>query len=99
MTADGKAIGTKYGIAFKGRWVWNMKDYIDTGFMKLFDKNYLFKNPETLSEPVENNDVLEHEKAEERVITDKIKARVAEMTPDESAQLLLAPEDSKDFFE
>jgi hypothetical protein len=37
MTADRKAIGTKFGIAFTGRWVWNMKDYIDTGFMKLFD--------------------------------------------------------------
>jgi hypothetical protein len=29
MTGDGKAIGTKFGIAFTGAWVWKMKDYID----------------------------------------------------------------------
>ena len=29
MTGDGSAIGTKYGITFKGKWVWLMKDYID----------------------------------------------------------------------
>ena len=42
MTGDGKAIGTKFGIAFSGKWVWNMKTYIDVGFMKLFDPNYLY---------------------------------------------------------
>jgi NADH dehydrogenase FAD-containing subunit len=47
MTADGKAIGTKFGIAFTGKWVWKMKDYIDTNFMKLFDPYYLFKDFET----------------------------------------------------
>lgn len=47
MTGDGKAIGTKFGIAFSGKWVWNMKDYIDRSFMKLFDPKYLFKDYET----------------------------------------------------
>ena len=42
MTGDGKAIGTKFGIAFSGRWVWEMKDYIDSGFMKLFHPEFLF---------------------------------------------------------
>jgi hypothetical protein len=44
MTGDGKAIGTKFGITFAGKWVWMMKDYIDMGFMKLFDPHYLFKD-------------------------------------------------------
>lgn len=42
MTADRKAIGTKFGLTFVGKWVWEMKDYIDLGFMKLFDPNYLY---------------------------------------------------------
>jgi len=42
MTGDGIAIGSKFGIAFTGRWVWNMKDYIDVSFMNLFDRDYLF---------------------------------------------------------
>jgi len=37
MTGDGKAIGNKFGISFTGKWVWNMKDYIDRSFMKLFN--------------------------------------------------------------
>jgi selenide,water dikinase len=44
MTGDGKAIGTKFGIAFAGKWVWKMKDFIDAGFMKLFQPEYLFKD-------------------------------------------------------
>ena len=44
MTGDGRAIGSKFGIAFVGKWVWNMKNYIDVGFMKLFTPKYLFKD-------------------------------------------------------
>ena len=42
MTGDEKAIGSKFGIAFTGRWVWRMKDYIDVSFMNLFERKYLF---------------------------------------------------------
>ena len=44
MTGDRKAIGTKFGMAWSGKWVWNMKDYIDVGFMKLFQPQYLFRD-------------------------------------------------------
>ena len=33
---DGTSIGSKYGISFVGKWVWEMKDYIDVAFMNLF---------------------------------------------------------------
>lgn len=36
MTGDEKAIGTKFGMAWSGKWVWKMKDFIDMSFMKLF---------------------------------------------------------------
>ena len=61
MTGDGIAIGTKFGIAFTGKWVWNMKDYIDVGFMKLFDYRYLFRDAENLSDPDHLGETLETE--------------------------------------
>ncbi|MDX2205958.1 MAG: FAD-dependent oxidoreductase [Hyphomicrobiaceae bacterium] len=35
-TADGRAIGTRNGLVFAGRWVWRWKDRIDRRFMELF---------------------------------------------------------------
>lgn len=32
-TGDGRAIGTRNGLVFDGRWVWWLKDRIDRGFM------------------------------------------------------------------
>ena len=63
MTADQKAIGAKFGITFVGKWVWNMKDFIDRGFMKLFDPNYLFNDYQNkgTSEPLNNNELFDDE--------------------------------------
>ena len=79
MTGDGKAVGTKFGIAFAGRWVWHMKDHIDRGFMKLFapenlfntyDYSKTFQQQKHLIKPVENADALfDEEKASEKVKT------------------------------
>jgi len=56
-TGDGKAIGTKFGIAFTGKWVWKMKDYIDVSFMNLFHRDYLFNDFEHkgYTEPILEN--------------------------------------------
>lgn len=35
-TSDNSAIGLRYGIAFRGEWVWHVKDTIDQNFMNLF---------------------------------------------------------------
>jgi hypothetical protein len=37
MTGDGRAVGTKWGIAFQGGWVFSMKTWIDCTWMDLFD--------------------------------------------------------------
>ena len=60
------AIGTKFGMAWNGKWVWKMKDYIDVGFMKLFMPQYLFRDYENQGTkfPVENNELFEEENAE-----------------------------------
>lgn len=61
MTGDGKAFGGKFGIAFAGKWVWNMKNYIDKSFMNLFDPYYLFADydEKRYAEPYENNELLD----------------------------------------
>ncbi len=74
MTGDGKAIGTKFGISFCGRWVWHMKDHIDVGFMKLFYANYLFKDHGTYEVQDESGAQLAAEKAHINERIDKIKA-------------------------
>jgi hypothetical protein len=81
MTGDRKAIGTKFGMAFSGKWVWNMKDKIDTSFMKLFDPVYLFKDYHIhgTKYPIENKDLFENEFYGERSKTEKIKENVFKM--------------------
>ena len=44
MLGNGKAIGTKFGLTFVGKWVWEMKDFIDLSFMHLFDPRYLYED-------------------------------------------------------
>ncbi|EGD82875.1 hypothetical protein PTSG_03505 [Salpingoeca rosetta] len=36
ITGDGAAIGTKWNITMKGRWVWRLKDHIDRTWMAQF---------------------------------------------------------------
>ncbi|GMH50241.1 hypothetical protein TrRE_jg1401 [Triparma retinervis] len=37
MLGDGEAVGFRFGEYIRGRWVWELKDFIDVGFMDLFD--------------------------------------------------------------
>ena len=46
MCGDGTAIGFRFGIAFSGKWVWELKDHIDVMFMQLFQSEYLPKEKE-----------------------------------------------------
>ena len=46
MTGDGSCIGSRFDLAFGGKWVWKMKDYIDMSFMNLFNPRFLFENYE-----------------------------------------------------
>lgn len=98
---NGTAVGTKFGISFTGKWVWKMKDYIDVGFMNLFNKKFLFKDFETkgYSEPVPENMVYEEERAEIRAKTDPIKERVNSCTPEEAGAILSVGEDNEEFWE
>lgn len=41
VCGDGNALGFRFGCAFYGKWVWNLKDYIDKKFLDLFDEAQL----------------------------------------------------------
>ena len=41
---DKEAYGTKFGLGFYGKWVWNLKEYIDVNFVNMFNKNSSFEN-------------------------------------------------------
>jgi hypothetical protein len=109
MTGDGKAIGTKFGIAFAGKWVWKMKDHIDSSFMKLFapenlyetyDYSKTFQQQKHLLKPLENADALfEEEKASERTATQAFRESANTMSAKAAAKLLACDEEESEFFE
>ena len=101
MTGDKKAVGTKFGFTFDGKWVWNMKDHIDVNFMKLFDPYFLFNDYDNkgFSEPVENNELFEEDQKgynEEKL---KAKELVSDMSVDDAVQLMKSDEEHEGFME
>ena len=42
---DGTALGFRFGLAMRGKWVFELKDNIDQSFMKLFDVSHLPSKP------------------------------------------------------
>lgn len=101
MTGDGKALGAKFGITFAGKWVWLMKDFIDRGFMTLFDPNQLFNDypHKGASEPLENNELFDDAKAELEAKLAPMRAKVATMDPAEAGALLACSEEETEFHE
>lgn len=81
-TGDGSCIGSKSGISFVGKWVWKMKDFIDTDFMNLFDPNFLFKDYLTkgTAEAVTFEDKEKQEK-ERKTGIEEVIARVMGLEP------------------
>lgn len=101
MTGDGKAVGQKFGIAFTGKWVWKMKDYIDVSFMNLFNKHYLFHDYDTkgYAEPVTENVLYEEEKKDLAAIIDPIREKVNAYTAEECGKALSVDEEHEEFWE
>ena len=65
-TGDGKGIGSKHGIAFRGAWVWKLKDWIDVSWMRKFDANRLLAQDSKEFKP-QIKDGNENETKEEKV--------------------------------
>ena len=100
-TGDQMGLGNKFGITFSGKWVWNMKDFIDTTFMKLFTPKYLFEDYETqgYAKPIEHNELFEDESAEVKAKTQPIRDSVAKLNSSQAAQILSCGEEEEEFFE
>jgi NADH dehydrogenase FAD-containing subunit len=82
MTGDRKAVGTQFGFTFDGKWVWNLKEYIDTEFMNLYTLHYSIKDGESSDENKE--EAIAKEKADT-------------LTPEQAAALLKEDERQEDF--
>eukprot|EP00043_Microstomoeca_roanoka_P013641 m.133766 g.133766 ORF g.133766 m.133766 type:complete len:124 (-) comp15808_c1_seq1:72-443(-) len=52
---DDTALGSKWGISMKGRWVWRLKDHIDRTWMTKF-KKLLPKTPNHVADESSRND-------------------------------------------
>jgi len=66
MLGDGEAVGFRFGKAIRGRWVWELKDMIDGGFMKLFDVDEILKSEGEGGSGDGGKDYDEHEDEKER---------------------------------
>jgi len=83
VCGDGRALGLRFGQAFVGRWVMEMKDSIDQHFMNLF-------KPENLP------DLSEGEKFDTSQYDDKL-ATKTNLNPEEGAALLSRADDDVDY--
>ena len=36
-TGDGQGIGVRFGLSYKGSWVWKLKDWLDRRWVRKFD--------------------------------------------------------------
>ncbi len=101
MTGDQKAIGAKYGITFVGKWVWEMKDFIDRGFMKLFDPNYLFNDYQNkgTTEPLNNNELFDDENSKLESEIGHLRKKVQTIDPVIAGTLLSCSEEETEFHE
>lgn len=91
MTGDGSAFGSKFGLTFVGKWVWDMKDFIDVGFMKLFDPYMLFKDFKQKgleAEPLDNNEMFDDAKSDLESKIGEMRKAVEVMDPKEALEKL-----------
>ena len=101
MTGDGSSIGSKFGICFVGDWVWGMKDFIDTSFMKLMDPTHLFEDYEThgTKYPLPNYGLFEEETEEMLELMRDVRQRVKEIDAKSASELLGCPSREKQFLD
>lgn len=88
MCGDGTALGFRFGIPIYGKWVWQLKDHIDTMFMNLFEVNLLSKYNEEYSDNKVKLDTTQYDVRE---------ATKEQMKVKDAAELLLRRDNDVDF--
>lgn len=100
-TGDKAGIGSKFGIAFAGKWVWAMKDSVDVKFMNSVDPHYLFHDyaNKGTADPVRDNLLFEQETRGEQLRLAELRNRVSYCGAEEAARKLSCQEEVIDFME
>ena len=83
---DGTALGFRFGLPLRGKWVWELKDTIDQMFMDLFREDNL---PDLSKEDIER----EYASAQ----YDEYKRGSKRPSPEEGCQLILRGDENVDF--
>eukprot|EP00483_Globobulimina_turgida_P006426 UN06436 len=101
---NGKAIGCKHGISFKGAWVSTLKDWIDVSWMNKFDTNNLLIKDSTDFKPqIDENENKSTEDEETKSIANGVRALLINDEPNECDgfafqwKVLLQMNDDKQF--
>ena len=85
MAGDGTALGFRFGLPLRGKWVWELKDTIDQMFMDLFKAENLPALDESKGEDL---DTSQYDAADNNKPT---------LEPREAAELLLRTDDDVDY--
>lgn len=99
ICGDGTALGFRFGIPFQGKWVFQLKDKIDRGFMDLFKVENL---PSLTSEEEENDNADDDDKSQEYDTSqyDAVDVeRPPKKDPYDAAELLQRTDDDVNFQE
>jgi NADH dehydrogenase FAD-containing subunit len=101
MCGDGTALGFRFGIPLYGKWVWKLKDHIDSMFMDLFCVSKFSQGDATKSTAKtdeKEEDGVEYDGVEyDTSQYDKHESVKERMHPDDAAVLLLRRDDEVDF--
>jgi selenide,water dikinase len=89
MCGDGTALGFRFGLPLRGKWVWQLKNAIDCMFMDLFQVKNLPKLDETEDKSVEGN--YDTSQYDEYVRKDN------RMSPKDGAHLIMRTDDDVDY--
>lgn len=85
MAGDGTALGFRFGIPLRGKWVWELKDTIDQMFMNLFKAENLPKLEEVKEGELDTSQY------------DAVDQNKPNLDPKEAAALLLRTDDDVDY--
>jgi hypothetical protein len=99
VCGDGTALGFRFGLVLRGKWVFDLKDNIDRSFMNLFDVSALPNPPPSVEDGHQlqqsGYDTRQYDSSESETTLDDVQRLLSR--PDEAAILLQRIDDGVDF--
>jgi NADH dehydrogenase FAD-containing subunit len=102
MCGDGTALGFRFGVPFYGKWVWELKDHIDSMFMDLFRLSKISQGDSTKNTPKTEEKEDDGAKVDGEIECDKSQydrydALKERMKAEDAGELLLRRDNEVDF--